>query len=74
MERTQLIEMALNNFEAGSDKRITLHDIEHDVNKIDSALGLDAVVKQRLNELRAFITTLKHPGNNISRRQVEGSP
>jgi outer membrane murein-binding lipoprotein Lpp len=66
LDRTQLIEMAINSYQAGSNIGVVIHDIEHNVSKIQRALGSDANVKQQLNELQAFVTRLKHPPEKTS--------
>jgi hypothetical protein len=60
IERTQLIEIALNTYQAGAPNLVQINDLDHQIAKIDSAMGNNAEVSARLKDLQDFISLLKH--------------
>lgn len=60
IERPQKIESALNTYEPGSENLVQIHDLDHQMAKIESELGEEPDVSVRLKELRGCIARLKY--------------
>lgn len=60
IERTQLIEFALSSYKSDSPNLIEMSHLDHNLRKIESEMGHDAVVKPYIDELRNSIAELKN--------------
>lgn len=60
IERTQKIEIALNTYEPRSPNLVQIHDLDHQIAKIESELGEEPDVSVSLKELRGCIARLKY--------------
>jgi len=59
IERTQLIEIALNTYKSDSQNLVEISQLDHNIVKIDSEIGQDAAIKPHLDDLRNSLVALK---------------
>jgi hypothetical protein len=59
IERTQLIEIALNTYKSDSLNLVEINQLDHNIGEIDSKLGQDGAIKPHLIDLRNSVAALK---------------
>lgn len=73
IERTQLIEIALNTYKSDSENPVEISQLDHNIVKIDSEMGQDAGVKSHLDDLRNSIAEVKRARRTKSQEAEEAA-
>lgn len=72
IERTQKIEIALKTYETGSPNLVQIHDLDHQVAKIESELGEEPDVCVSLKEIKNYRRKLREMPASPARSQKHG--